>query len=53
MMFLSAVPSRLLPLPAYALLPAGELPAQVRGMGETQCELAQSQATFTLLHGWP
>lgn len=48
MMCLSAVPFLLQPLPAHALLPAGELPAQVRGMGETQSKLDQSQATFTL-----
>lgn len=53
MMCLSAVSSLLQPLPVYTLLPAGELPAQVRGMGETQSELEQSQTTFTLYYGWP
>lgn len=48
MMFLSAVPSLLQPLPARALLPNGELSAQGRGMGETQSEMDQSQVIFTL-----
>lgn len=49
MMCLSAVPSLLQPLPAHALLPSAALPAQSRGMRETQCEMDQSQITFTLL----
>lgn len=50
MMCLSAVLSLLQPLPAHALLPSAALPAQSRGMRETQCEMDQSQITFTLYH---